>query len=144
MEQHVNDLSHRMTDIEGRCDAPSEHEDPIDDRHLHALLGHAATLLADGESSGTASRLKALGHPIRLRILNAVLHGPRSSAELLTLEGITTTGQLHHHLRVLITANWIAHPRHGQYTIVDAGLVSALLAAMGGVPRSGASSPKTP
>ena len=61
--------------------------------------GAAVDGLLAMDVDAAAGALGALGHPARLRLLQAVLRGQRSSAELGALEGHGTSGQLYHHLR---------------------------------------------
>ena len=55
-----------------------------------------------------AGVLDALSHPVRLRLLQRVLNGTATTAELAEDESLGTTGQLHHHLRALV-AGRLAH-----------------------------------
>lgn len=67
----------------------------------------AAALLAD-DWEPAADALAALGSPVRLRLLQAVLTGTATTAGALTdLPGVGTTGQTNHHLRRLVTAGWL-------------------------------------
>lgn len=67
---------------------------------------------------GTASvGLSALHHPVRLALLQAVLHGQTTAAELTALDGLGTTGQVYHHLRALVAAGWLTSGRRGHYCV---------------------------
>src|SRR5689334_4378883 len=55
---------------------------------------------------GPAARLAALGHPVRLRLLLAVLRGATGTAELAEVPGIGTSGRIYHHTRTLTAAGW--------------------------------------
>lgn len=68
---------------------------------------HPATDVLDDEWEPTAPVLAALGHPVRLRLLRAVLHGTTTAAELTALPGVGTSGQTYHHLRQLVAAGWL-------------------------------------
>ena len=81
-------------------------------------------LAADWE--GTAPMLAALGHPLRLSILRAVLHGKRTTAELQADPTLAAGGKLYHHLRDLQAGGWLILQGRGQYT-VPAERVLALL-----------------
>ena len=61
--------------------------------------------------------LAALGHPVRLRLLNAVLAGTHETAALAETLGDGTTGQLHHHLRELTATGWLRAERRGRYDV---------------------------
>jgi hypothetical protein len=61
--------------------------------------------------------ITALGHPVRLRLLQLILTGTRSAADLQSVEGLGTSGQLYHHLRQLIGAGWLVQTARGHYTV---------------------------
>ncbi|HWJ52403.1 MAG TPA: helix-turn-helix domain-containing protein, partial [Propionibacteriaceae bacterium] len=64
-----------------------------------------------------ASVLAALSHPVRLRLLQQVLNGTATTAELAEVETLGTTGQLHHHLRALVAAGWLTSIGRGRWGI---------------------------
>jgi DNA-binding transcriptional ArsR family regulator len=78
--------------------------------------------------------LAALGHPVRLAILKALLEGKRSKADLEKLEGLGTTGQLYHHLKALEEAGWVRSLERGVYGVPGERVVPlmAILTAAGG------------
>lgn len=78
------------------------------------------------EVDDTASALASLGHPVRLRILQAVLRGLQSATELGALEGLGTSGQLYHHLRELQAAGWLRSAGRGRYEVPPARVVPLL------------------
>ncbi|GIE90843.1 ArsR/SmtB family transcription factor [Actinoplanes regularis] len=59
----------------------------------------------------------ALGHPVRLRLLQKILSGTRGAAELAEDTELGTTGQVYHHLRQLVAAGWLRVPSRGQYAV---------------------------
>ena len=65
-----------------------------------------ATLLGQAWDEA-ASPLAALGNPVRLRLLRAVLEGRGRTAELAELPDVGSTGSLYHHLRELVVAGWL-------------------------------------
>jgi DNA-binding transcriptional ArsR family regulator len=69
----------------------------------------------DWESA--AGVLDALSHPVRLRLLQRVLNGTATTAELAEDETLGTTGQLHHHLRALVAAGWLISTGRGRWSI---------------------------
>lgn len=69
--------------------------------------GVGARDLLEDSWEPTAEVLAALGHPVRLRLLQAVLSGTTTAAELTALPGVGTTGQTYHHLRRLVAAGWL-------------------------------------
>ncbi len=85
-----------------------------------------AAALLDAPWPDGADALAALGHPVRLALLQGVLRGSGSAADLAATEGLGTTGQLYHHLRQLVAAGWLRSPARGHYE-VPTGRVVALL-----------------
>lgn len=83
--------------------------------------------LLDQVWSEHADVLDALAHPVRLRLLEEVTRGVRTTAELGALEGLGTSGQLHHHLRQLVAAGWLRSTNRGVYDIPAVRVVPLLL-----------------
>ena len=73
-----------------------------------------------------ADPLTALGHPVRLNILRAVLAGQHVTAEIASTGGLGTTGQLYHHLRQLQAAGWLRPAGRGRYEIPPARIIPLL------------------
>ena len=82
--------------------------------------------MRDLDLAPAAEALAALGHPLRLQLLRAVLTGVNNTAGLSEVEGVGTTGQLYHHLRQLVAAGWLTAAGRGRYE-VPAGRVIPLL-----------------
>lgn len=78
--------------------------------------------------SATAARLAAIGSPVRLRLLLAVANGTSTLVELGELDGIGTTGQVYHHVRVLTSAGWLQSAGRGRVAIPPARIVPLLAA----------------
>lgn len=87
--------------------------------------------LLDGDWAERAPVLAALGSPVRLRLLHAVLGGVRTTTELAALDGMGTSGQLHHHLRELVHAGWLRSTARGRYEIPPARVVPLLAVLLG-------------
>ena len=93
--------------------------------------GHATEALLEldeGGADGAAARLAALGHPVRLRLLLAVLNGHTSPASLAELAGMGTTGQVYHHVRTLTGAGWLRSSGRGQVQVPADRIVPLLVA----------------
>lgn len=88
--------------------------------------GLTSERLAEADWSAYATQLDALGHPVRLTLLQLIHNGVRSTAELAAQEDLGTTGQLHHHLRVLINAGWLVSTGRGHYEIPATRVVPLL------------------
>ncbi|WP_101258816.1 ArsR/SmtB family transcription factor [Streptomyces barkulensis] len=74
-----------------------------------------------------ADTLGALGQPVRLRLLQALLEGRTAVAELMELDGLGTTGQVYHHLRQLVSAGWLETAGRGRYRVPPTRLVPLLV-----------------
>lgn len=83
--------------------------------------------------SEQAERLAALGNPIRLRILQAVLNGSTSAAQLLEETDAGTSGQVYHHLKELTATGWLTSARRGVFDVPGSRVVPllAILVASG-------------
>lgn len=83
--------------------------------------------LLERDWDSSATPLAALGHPVRLRLLQLVLTGTQTTADLAHDPDLGTTGQLHHHLRTLIAAGWLATAGRGRYTVPPQRIVPLLV-----------------
>ncbi|WP_371661724.1 ArsR/SmtB family transcription factor [Streptomyces sp. NBC_00280] len=92
----------------------------------------AADELLEANWADHATPFAALGHPVRLTLLRAVLRGTRSATELQETAGLNTTGQLYHHLKQLTAAGWLQAEGRGHYQ-VPAGRVVPLLVLLSAV-----------
>jgi DNA-binding transcriptional ArsR family regulator len=73
----------------------------------------------------------ALGHPVRLELLRHIVAGTSATSELAAIEGLGTTGQLHHHLRQLVSAGWVRQSGRGSYEVPAARIVPLLVCMLG-------------
>ncbi|KRF19320.1 ArsR family transcriptional regulator [Nocardioides sp. Soil797] len=92
--------------------------------------GAATSDLLETDWSGRAGALAALGHPVRIELLRRTLNGARTTSEL--GDDLGSTGQLHHHLRQLVSAGWLGQRGRGTYEVPPARVVP-LLTIMTGV-----------
>jgi len=90
--------------------------------------------LVAGVWANSAEDLSALGHPVRLAILQAVAVGQGATAQLADMPEVGTTGQLHHHIRLLLSSGWLQSSGRGHYAI-PASRVVPLLACLAAVTR---------
>jgi hypothetical protein len=100
--------------------------------HYEWQQNAAAEELLEANWADHAMPYAALGHPVRLTLLRAVLRGTRSAAELQETAGLNTTGQLYHHLKQLTAAGWLQAEGRGYYH-VPAGKVVPLLVLLSAV-----------
>lgn len=93
----------------------------------------AADLFTDDWSAGTvATSLSALGHPVRLRLLQVLADRPASVAELRDLPDVGSTGQVYHHLGLLQAAGWVRQTTRGHYAVPPERLVPLLATVLAG------------
>jgi hypothetical protein len=97
--------------------------------------GSDAETLREADWSSAAGVLDALGHPVRLRLLQRVLNGTSATADLALDDALGTTGQLHHHLRALVAAGWLASVGRGTWTIPAPRVVPLLVVVSAGLAR---------
>jgi hypothetical protein len=71
--------------------------------------------------------LAALAHPVRLRLLQLILTGTKSSADPQPPAELGTSGQLYHHLRQLVAAGWLVQTVRGQYAVPGDRVVPLLV-----------------
>jgi DNA-binding transcriptional ArsR family regulator len=74
--------------------------------------------------------LAALGHPVRLALLRAVLDGARTARELADAVDVGSTGQVYHHLRQLQAAGWLRAAAGGEHVVPAERLVPLLTALL--------------
>jgi len=82
--------------------------------------------LFEVEWEGRAAAFAALGHPVRLELLRQILSGIHATADLASIESLGTTGQLHHHLRQLLSSGWLKQSGRGSYEVPPARIVPLL------------------
>ncbi|GAA1605035.1 winged helix-turn-helix domain-containing protein [Actinoplanes couchii] len=87
--------------------------------------------LLDGDWSAQVTVLTALAHPTRIRLLQEVLRGARSAADLGKLDGMGTSGQVYHHLRQLVAAGWLHTVGGGRYEVPAARVIPLLTTLLG-------------
>ena len=79
--------------------------------------GRPAGYIDDLDFTAAATRLDALGHPVRLGLLQEIYLGTTSVAGLSELGRFGSTGQIYHHLQQLASAGWLESPQRGQWRI---------------------------
>ncbi len=84
--------------------------------------------LGEVEVEQAAARLAALGSPVRLRLLLAVLQGRTTTAELSQLPDVGTSGQVYHHVRALTAAGWLRSVSRGSVQVPPERVVPAWVA----------------
>jgi DNA-binding transcriptional ArsR family regulator len=97
--------------------------------------GVPAEQLSEQDWEPAASVLDALSHPVRLRLLQRVLNGTATTAELAEDETLGTTGQLHHHLRALVAAGWLTSTGRGRWSIPAPRVIPLLVVVVAATTR---------
>lgn len=97
--------------------------------------GADAEALREADWTSASGVLDALGHPVRLRLLQRVLNGTVTTADLALDDALGTTGQLHHHLRALVAAGWLQSVGRGTWAIPAPRVVPLLVVVSAGLGR---------
>lgn len=71
----------------------------------------------DADPEQVAQVFAGLGSAFRVRLVRALLRGPRSSQELQRELEIGPVGQLYHHLKELLAAGIIVQPQRSHYAV---------------------------
>ncbi|MFI6213758.1 ArsR/SmtB family transcription factor [Nocardia brasiliensis] len=137
----MTDVKGKLAELEARIEA-LEGQRGIDDP-ARGFIDYRGTVDFDGEIDWTirysaaavlglpaAARvevLAALGHPVRHALIQELLESPRTGAELAEALGLTSTGQLYHHMRALSSAKIIEQSRRGTYRIPASKVVPVLV-----------------
>ena len=92
------------------------------------------TLLPLIENRTAEKVLACVGSNDRLNMLLAILRKPRTVAELVSDCGYTSTGQVYHHLKPLLTADLITEDKHHRGTyIIQPHRVQGLIMLLAGI-----------
>ena len=137
----MSDVEDRLTALEARVETLEGRRDP-DDR-ARGVIEYHGNVDFDGELDWTirydaASVLRlptndqvevaaALGNPVRYALLHTLLDGACTSSELAEAVGLTSTGQLYHHLRALCSAKIVEQRGRGAYRIPPQKIVPVLV-----------------
>jgi Helix-turn-helix domain len=108
---------------------------PTGEEYAWQRTHSAAEARGGTDDDAAAAVLSALGHPVRLRLLREVLTGTRTTAQLADLPGLGTTGQLHHHLRALVAAGWLASTGRGRWSIPGPRVIPLLVVIVAATTR---------
>ncbi len=88
--------------------------------------GLTRTSLDELDWGERATALAALGHPVRLRLLQLVHRGEHRTSALAELDGVGSVGQVQHHLRTLLAAGWLESRGRGQVAIPTSRVIPLL------------------
>jgi hypothetical protein len=90
-------------------------------------VGFPTERLLEEDWGTVAGSIAALGNPVRLSLLHAVMGGATSVAQLSEGEGMGTTGQIYHHLNQLVAHGWLIAGGRGHYAIPGERVVPLLV-----------------
>ncbi|WP_433797325.1 ArsR family transcriptional regulator [Actinoplanes sp. CA-252034] len=102
-----------------------------DGRRARWQEGVGTEELLDSDWTQHVAALAALAHPARIRILQRILHGAGTAADLVQIDGMGTSGQVYHHLRQLVAAGWLHTAGGGRYEVPVARIVPLLALLLG-------------
>lgn len=80
-------------------------------------MGLPSAALKDLTFAESAPSLAALGHPVRLELLQAIYEGQTTVAQLGDDDRFGTTGQIYHHVHALAGAGWLENSRRGHWRV---------------------------
>ena len=99
-----------------------------DQRPIEWQMGHRSADVLDRDWTDLARAFGALGHPVRLQILQTIARGEASTAAELTARAdLGSTGQIYHHLRQLVAAGWLQTQNKGRHTVPPERMVPLLV-----------------
>lgn len=80
-------------------------------------MGLSSAGLGQIDFAEAAGSLAALGHPVRLQLLQAIYEGTSTVAELGKDDRFGTSGQIYHHVHALAGAGWLESARRGHWRV---------------------------
>ena len=89
-------------------------------------MGLPSAALEDLNFAEAAPALAALGHPVRLELLQAVYEGTTTVSQLGQDERFGTTGQIYHHVHALAGAGWLENSRRGHWRVPGQKIIPLL------------------
>lgn len=93
----------------------------LGNRHSGWQLSETSDVLGSEGDVGEAARIfSALGNEMRLRLLQLLWDGERTTQDLTDGTGLTQ-GAVYHHMRELTAFRWVESPRRNAFRITPAG-----------------------
>lgn len=89
-------------------------------------MGLPSEAIHDLNFSEAAPSLAALGHPVRLELLQAIYEGTTTVAQLGDDDRFGTTGQIYHHIHALAGAGWLENSRRGHWRVPGGKIIPLL------------------
>ncbi|KAA8877190.1 winged helix-turn-helix transcriptional regulator [Nocardia colli] len=137
----MSDVDAKLAELEARIDALEGHRGPDDpargfveyqgrvdfDGEIDWTIRYSAASVLRLPANARVEVLAALGHPVRHALIQELLDGPRTGTELTEAVGLTSAGQLHHHMRALSSAKIVEQHSRGTYRIPPPKVVPVLI-----------------
>lgn len=89
-------------------------------------MGLPSAAINDLNFAEAAPALAALGHPVRLELLQAIYEGTTTVARLGDDDRFGTTGQIYHHIHALAGAGWLENSRRGHWRVPGQKIIPLL------------------
>ncbi|MDN5588045.1 MAG: helix-turn-helix domain-containing protein [Brevibacterium sp.] len=89
-------------------------------------MGLPSAAFEDLNFAEAAGALAALGHPVRLELLQAIYEGTTTVAQLGDDDRFGTTGQIYHHIHALASAGWLENSRRGHWRVPGQKIIPLL------------------
>ncbi|MER8026784.1 helix-turn-helix domain-containing protein [Glutamicibacter protophormiae] len=121
----LQELRERVTDVSGQIMLLGSVVTP-DGTPYEWQEGRTTQSLLERDWSEGSDVLAALAHPVRLSIMQKVVTGTGQTSAFSELDSVATTGQLHHHIRLLTAAGWLRHTARGQYSVPPSRVIPLL------------------
>ncbi len=83
--------------------------------------------LLDDEAEMFSRTFAALGSPLRLTLLRELLQGPKTNLQLQEASGISSAGQLYHHLKELLAVGLIEQKSRNLYALPARNIIPFLV-----------------
>ncbi|MCG7308939.1 helix-turn-helix domain-containing protein [Brachybacterium sp. ACRRE] len=94
--------------------------------HVEYQWGRPTDPLLRADWADRAERVAALGHPLRLSLLQKLLESECTVAQLVDELDLASTGVAYHHLHQLQAAGWVTSPARGTWSVPPTRVVPLL------------------
>jgi ArsR family transcriptional regulator len=98
----------------------------LGERECLWIREHPLPAITSLDANRVAPVLASLGHPARLILLRALLEQACTSQELQAVLGVTSPGQLYHHLKELLSAGIVTQTSRSRYEVAARQVVPVL------------------
>jgi ArsR family transcriptional regulator, arsenate/arsenite/antimonite-responsive transcriptional repressor len=146
IQQQLNTLLQRVELLEHRLPAAGAETQPAESpahgfltydgsielggKQLKMRSRRPATAAFSADAESVARIFGALGSPHRILMVRALCDGPKTGQQLEESAGISSTGQLYHHLKELLAAGLVTQPARSLYALRPASIIALCVALM--------------